>query len=193
MRTVCVFCGSRGGSRASYVEAARRVGKTLARRGRRIVYGGGRIGLMGALADAALEEGGEIVGVIPKALLAREIAHEGLTNLHVVGSMHERKKLMTDLSDGFVTLPGGYGTFEEFLEVLSWAQLGIHGKPCGLLDVDGYYEPLVTLFDGAVEEGFVPLYHRSLVLIERDLELLLDAMEHYIPPRTKKWIDPRDL
>jgi len=148
---------------------------------------------MGALADAALEEGGEIVGVIPKALLAREIAHEGLTNLHVVGSMHERKKLMADISDGFVTLPGGYGTFEEFLEVLSWAQLGIHGKPCGLLDVDGYYEPLVTFFDGAVVESFVPLYHRSLVLMERDLELLLDAMERYTPPETKKWIDPRDL
>lgn len=169
------------------------MGKTLARRGRRIVYGGGRVGLMGALADAALEEGGEIVGVIPKALLAREIAHEGLTNLHVVGSMHERKKLMADLSDGFVTLPGGYGTFEEFLEVLSWAQLGIHGKPCGLLDVDGYYEPLVTLFDGAVEESFVPLHHRSLVLMERDPELLLDAMELYTPPETKKWIDSRDL
>jgi len=148
---------------------------------------------MGALADAALEEGGEIVGVIPKALLAREIAHEGLTNLHVVGSMHERKKLMADISDGFVTLPGGYGTFEEFLEVLSWAQLGIHGKPCGLLDVDGYYEPLVTFFDGAVVESFVSLYHRSLVLMERDLELLLDAMERYTPPETKKWIDPRDL
>ena len=148
---------------------------------------------MGALADAALEEGGEIVGVIPKALLAREIGHEGLTNLHVVGSIHERKKLMADLSDGFVTLPGGYGTFEEFLEVLSWAQLGIHGKPCGLLVVDGYYEPLVTRCDGAVEEGFVPLYHRSLVLMERDLELLLDSMERHTPLATKKWVDPRDL
>ena len=193
MRTVCVFCGSREGTRPSYAEAARLVGKTLARRGIGVVYGGGRVGLMGTVADAVLEEGGEVVGVIPEALLAREIAHQGLTKLHVVGSMHERKRLMAGLSEGFVTLPGGYGTFEEFLEVLSWAQLGIHGKPCGLLDVDGYYEPLVTLFDGAVEEGFVPLYHRSLVLIERDLELLLDAMEHYIPPRTKKWIDPRDL
>ncbi len=169
------------------------MGETLARRGIVMVYGGGRVGLMGAVADAALEEGGEVVGVMPEALLAKEIAHEGLTKLHVVGSMHERKRLMADLSDGFVTLPGGYGTFEEFLEVLSWAQLGIHEKPCGLLDVDGYYEPLVTLFDEAVEEGFLHSDHRSLVLMEKDPELLLDVMNRYTPPGTKKWIVPRDL
>jgi uncharacterized protein (TIGR00730 family) len=148
---------------------------------------------MGAVANGALEEGGEVVGVIPEVLLAREIAHEGLTKLHVVGSMHERKRLMDDLSDGFVTLPGGYGTFEEFLEVLSWAQLGIHGKPCGLLDVDGYYQSLATLFDEAVKEGFVPLRHRSLVLTERDPESLLDAMGRYAPPETKRWADPLDI
>ena len=158
-----------------------------------MVYGGGRVGLMGAVADAALEEGGEVVGVMPEALLAKEIAHEGLTKLHVVGSMHERKRLMADLSDGFVTLPGGYGTFEEFLEVLSWAQLGIHEKPCGLLDVDGYYDPLVALFDEAVEECFLHSDHRSLVLMEKDPELLLDVMNRYTPPGTKKWIGPRDL
>jgi len=169
------------------------VGETLARRGIVMVYGGGRVGLMGAVADAALEEGGEVVGVMPEALLAKEIAHEGLTKLHVVASMHDRKRLMADLSDGFVTLPGGYGTFEEFLEVLSWAQLGIHEKPCGLLDVDGYYDPLAALFDEAVEEGFVHPDHRSLVLMERDLELLLDVMNRYTPPGTKKWIGPRDL
>jgi uncharacterized protein (TIGR00730 family) len=169
------------------------MGKTLALRGIGVVYGGGRVGLMGAVANAALEEGGEVVGVIPEALLAREIAHEGLTKLHVVGSMHERKRLMDDLSNGFVTLPGGYGTFEEFLEVLSWAQLGIHGKPCGLLDVDGYYQSLATLFDTAVKEGFLPLRHRSLVLTERDPELLLDAMDRYTPPETKRWADPRDI
>jgi uncharacterized protein (TIGR00730 family) len=169
------------------------VGETLARRGIVMVYGGGRVGLMGAVADAALEEGGEVVGVMPEALLAKEIAHEGLTKLHVVGSMHERKRLMADLSDGFVTLPGGYGTFEEFLEVLSWAQLGIHEKPCGLLDVDGYYDPLVALFDEAVEEGFLHSDHRSLVLMEKDPELLLDVMNRYTPPGTKKWIVPRDL
>ena len=158
-----------------------------------MVYGGGRVGLMGAIADAALAEGGEVIGVIPEALLAREVAHEGLAKLHVVGSMHERKRLMSDLSDGFVTLPGGYGTFEEVLEVLSWAQLGIHGKPCGLLDVDGYYEPLATLFDEAVREGFVPPHHRSLVLMERDPDSLLDAMGRYTPPETNKWVGPKDL
>lgn len=193
MRRVCVFCGSREGTRPSYAEAARLVGKTLARRGIGVVYGGGRVGLMGAVADAVLEEGGEVVGVIPEALLAREIAHEGLTKLHVVSSMHERKRLMAGLSDGFVTLPGGYGTFEEFLEVLSWAQLGMHGKPCGLLDVDGYYQPLATLFDEAVNEGFVPPHHRPLVLMKRDPELLLDAMVRYTPPETNTWVGPRDL
>jgi uncharacterized protein (TIGR00730 family) len=193
MRAICVFCGSREGARPSYAEAARRVGETLARRGIVMVYGGGRVGLMGAVADAALEEGGEVVGVMPEALLAKEIAHEGLTKLHVVGSMHDRKRLMADLSDGFVTLPGGSGTFEEFLEVLSWAQLGIHEKPCGLLDVDGYYDPLVALFDEAVEEGFLHSDHRSLVLMENDPELLLDVMNRYTPPGTKKWIVPRDL
>jgi uncharacterized protein (TIGR00730 family) len=193
MRAICIFCGFREGARPSYAEAARRVGETLARRGIVMVYGGGRVGLMGAVADAALEEGGEVVGVMPEALLAKEIAHEGLTKLHVVGSMHERKRLMANLSDGFVTLPGGYGTFEEFLEVLSWAQLGIHEKPCGLLDVDDYYDPLVALFDEAVEEGFLHSDHRSLVLMEKDPELLLGVMNRYTPPGTKKWIVPRDL
>ncbi len=193
METVCVFCGSREGSRPSYVEAARRMGTTLARRGLGLVYGGGQVGLMGAMADAALEEDGEVVGVIPEALIAREIAHPGLTRLHVVGSMHERKKLMEDLSDGFVALPGGYGTLEEFLEVLSWAQLSIHEKPCGLLEVDGFWEPLSSLFDKAVAEGFVPPHHRSLVLEEQDPHALLDLMERYTPPETKRWVGPRDL
>ena len=192
MHTMCVFCGSREGERTSYVEAARLVGKTLARRGLRVVYGGGKVGLMGAVADAALEEGGEVVGVIPEALVSNEIAHAGLTKLHVVGSMHERKKLMVDLSEGFMTLPGGYGTMEEFFEILSWAQLSIHEKPCALLDVDGYYEPLSALFGKMVEEGFVHPGHRSLVLVEQDLDVLLDLMELYTPPGTKKWIAPRD-
>ena len=193
METVCVFCGSREGSRPSYVEAARRMGTALARRGIRVVYGGGQVGLMGAMADAALEEGGEVIGVIPEALIAREVAHAGLTELHVVGSMHERKKLMADLSDAFVTLPGGYGTLEEFLEVLSWAQLSVHEKPCGLLEVDGYWEPLISLFDRAVTEGFVKPVHRSLVLEEQDPEALLDLMVRYTPPATKKWIGPQEL
>jgi uncharacterized protein (TIGR00730 family) len=169
------------------------MGTTLARRELGLVYGGGQVGLMGALADAALEEGGEVIGVIPKALLAREVAHTGISKLHVVGSMHERKKLMADLSDGFIALPGGYGTLEEFLEVLSWAQLGIHEKPCALLDVHGYWEPLSSLFDKAVAERFVLPEHRSLVLVEEDPELLLDKMARYVPPEMKQWIGPRDL
>jgi uncharacterized protein (TIGR00730 family) len=193
MKTVCVFCASSGGARPSYGAAARRMGSALARRGLGLVYGGGRVGLMGVLADAALRAGGRVIGVIPKALLEKEIAHAGLSKLHVVGSMHERKKLMADLSDSFVALPGGYGTLEEFLEVLSWAQLGIHDKPCGLLEVEGYWEPLSSLFDKAVTEGFVKPDHRSLVLTEEDPELLLEKMERYTPPKTKRWIDPRDL
>ena len=193
MKTVCVFCASSDGARPSYGAAARRMGSALARRGLGLVYGGGRVGLMGVLADAALRAGGKVMGVIPDALLEKEVAHVGLSKLYVVGSMHERKKLMADLSDGFVTLPGGYGTLEEFLEVLSWAQLGIHEKPCGLLEVEGYWEPLSSLFDKAVAEGFVKPDHRSLVLTEEDPELLLEKMSRYTPPKTKRWIDPRDL
>jgi uncharacterized protein (TIGR00730 family) len=193
MKTVCVFCGSRGGSRPSYRAAAQSMGSTLAGRGLRLVYGGGRVGLMGALADAALDEGGEVVGVIPKALVEREVGHTGLSKLHIVGSMHERKKLMADLSDGFVALPGGYGTLEEFLEVLSWAQLSIHEKPCGLLDVDGFWKHLSSLFDTAVDEGFVPPEHRALVLAETDPQVLLEEMSRYTLPKTKKWLGWQDL
>ena len=193
METVCVFCGSRSGSRPSYKAAARSMGSALARRRLRLVYGGGRVGLMGALADAALEEGGEVVGVIPKALVEREVGHMGLSKLYIVGSRHERKKLMADLSDGFVALPGGYGTLEEFLEVLSWAQLSIHEKPCGLLDVDGFWKPLSSLFDRAVAEGFAPPDHRALVLTEEDPELLLDTMSRYTPPKTEKRLGRGDL
>jgi uncharacterized protein (TIGR00730 family) len=192
LETVCVFCGSREGSRPAYAEAARRTGREIAHRGLGLVYGGGRVGLMGAVADAALEEGGEVVGVITEALISKEIAHAGLATLHVVGSMHERKMLMADLSDGFVTLPGGYGTLEEFFEVLSWAQLSMHEKPCGLLDVDGFWDPLSALFDHAVTEGFVDPNHRSLVLTEGDPSILLERMERYTQPETRKWIGPRE-
>ena len=158
-----------------------------------MVYGGGRVGLMGAAADAALAAGGEVVGVIPEDLRRKEISHTDLTELHVVGSMHERKALMADLSDGFLALPGGYGTLEEFVEVLSWAQLSIHDKPCGLLNVNGFYDQLSAFFDTAVEEGFVHPDHRSLVLMEKDPRKLLDRMAGYTPPATEKWIDPRKL
>ena len=193
MNSACIFCGSSEGARPAYVGAAREMGALMARRGLTLIYGGGRVGLMGAVADAALGEGGEVVGVMPEALVSKEISHEGLTKLHVVGSMHERKMLMNDLSDGFVALPGGFGTLEEFFEVLSWAQLGIHAKPCALLDVDGFWEPLASLFDHAVDEGFVHPDHRSLVLTEGDPARLLDAMGRHSPPGTKKWLDPEEL
>ena len=193
MEAVCVFCGSREGLRPAFAEAARHTGREIARRGLGLVYGGGRVGLMGAVADAAIKEGGEGVGVITEALISKEIAHAGLTKLHVVGSMHERKMLMADLSDGFVTLPGGYGTLEEFFEVLSWAQLSIHEKPCGLLNVDGFWDPLSVLFDHAVTEGFVHPDHRSLVLTEGNPRALLERMERYTRPETRKWLGPREL
>ena len=192
MKHVCVFCGSSEGSRPIYAEAARHMGQELARRGLGLVYGGGKVGLMGAVADAALEAGGEVVGVIPDALVSKEIGHKGLSELHVVGSMHERKKLMADLSDGFVALPGGYGTFEELLEVLSWAQLSIHEKRWSLLDVVGYWRPLVSLFDRAVAEGFVRPDHRELVLMAEKPDELLDLMTRHEPPASKKWIDPEE-
>jgi uncharacterized protein (TIGR00730 family) len=170
------------------------MGAALAERGLRLVYGGGGVGLMGALADAVLEGGGEVVGLIPEALLKREVAHEGLSELHVVGSMHERKKLMADLSDAFIALPGGYGTLEELAEVISWAQLGIHKKPCALLDVDGYWKPLATLFDRAVEEGFIPSHQRHLVLEEEDPEKLLSVLERHRLPETEDWLrGPQEL
>ncbi len=193
MNSVCIFCGSSEGARPAYVGAAREMGAEMARRGLTLVYGGGRVGLMGAVADAALGEGGEVVGVMPGALVSKEISHKGLTKLHVVGSMHERKMLMNDLSDGFVALPGGFGTLEEFFEALSWAQLGIHAKPCALLDVDGFWGPLDSLLDHAVDEGFVHPDHRSLVLTESDPARLLDAMGRHTPPGTKKWLDPEEL
>jgi uncharacterized protein (TIGR00730 family) len=193
VQAVCVFCGSRVGSRPIYSEAARRLGTVVAERGLRLVYGGGKVGLMGLLADAALAAGGEVVGIIPKALLEKEIGHEGLSDLRVVGSMHERKMLMAELSNGFVALPGGYGTLEEFLEVLSWAQLSLHEKPCALLEVDGFFDPLLGLFNRAVEDGFVHPDHRSLVLSGDQPGALLDAMAAYEPPATKKWVLPREL
>ena len=168
------------------------MGEEIAKRGLGLVYGGGKVGLMGTVADAALAAGGEVVGVMPDALVSKEIGHQGLTELHVVGSMHERKKMMADLSDGFVALPGGYGTLEEFLEVLSWAQLSIHEKPCALLDVAGYWEPLTALFDRTVAEGFVRPDHRALVLTDRDPDRLLDTMGRYAPPAEKKWLDPEE-
>jgi len=182
VRAVCVFCGSSSGGREDYREAAAAVGTIIARRGLRLVYGGGRVGLMGVVADAALAAGGEVVGVIPRALHEKEIAHLGLTELRIVGSMHARKAMMAEFADGFLALPGGYGTLEELFETLTWAQLGLHRKPCGLLDVAGYYAGLHTFFDHALAEAFVRPEHRRLVLTDDDPERLLDRMAAYEPP-----------
>ena len=189
MKSLCVFCGSRTGIEPAYDEAAGALGRTLAAEGITLVYGGGRVGLMGVLADAALEAGGEVVGVIPRALLEREIAHTGLTDLRVAGSMHERKALMSELSEGFIALPGGTGTLEEFFEVLTWAQLGEHRKPCGLLNAGRYYDPLLVVFDHMVSQGFLSEEHRDMVLVETGPERLIEALAGYRPPRVVKWID----
>lgn len=189
MKSVCVFCGSSPGVGPAYAEAARALGRALVRRNLRLVYGGGNIGLMGILADAVLREGGEVIGVIPQALLAKEVAHRGLTQLHVVGSMHERKALMAERSDGFLALPGGYGTLEEFCEVLTWAQLGLHLKPCGLLNVNGYYDRLLQFLGRAVSQGFLRPEHRALVLVGGTPEEVLDLLAAYRPWPTETWID----
>jgi uncharacterized protein (TIGR00730 family) len=189
--SVCVFCGSSPGRRSAYAEAAQHLGRTLARGGKRLVYGGGNVGLMGLLADAALEHRGEVIGVIPRHLVDREVAHSGLSQLRVVDSMHQRKQSMADLSDAFIVLPGGLGTLEEFLEVWTWGQLGLHRKPYGLLNVAGYFDPLLAFLDHAVEERFVSTDHRALLRVADDPEALLDALETYEPAATEKWIDRR--
>jgi uncharacterized protein (TIGR00730 family) len=189
MKRICVFCGSSAGSRSDYRTAAEELGTELARRNIGLVYGGGNVGLMGVLADAVLRAGGEAVGVIPKNLMALEIGHNGLTKLHVVRSMHERKALMADLSDAFVALPGGFGTLEEFCEVVTWTQLGLHAKPCGILNVLRYYSPLLTMFDHAVEERFLKPENRALVLARESPADLLQALEEWRPARLEKWLD----
>jgi uncharacterized protein (TIGR00730 family) len=191
MRRVCVFCGSSNGANPVYLEAARAMGRALAGRGIGLVYGGGSTGLMGVVADAALEAGGEVVGVIPRALQLRELAHGGLTALHVVGSMHERKARMAELADGFIALPGGMGTLEELAEMITWAQLGLHAKPVGLLDVAGYYAPLTAFFDRATAEGFIRREHRGLVVVGTEPGALLDRFAAWTPPQIERWIDDR--
>lgn len=188
MHRLCVFCGSSFGSRPEYEQIARHLGTTLAQREIELVYGGGKVGLMGVVADAALEAGGQVIGVIPEALVQMEIGHAGLTELRVVHSMHERKALMADLADGFVALPGGFGTLEEFFEVLTWAQLGFHHKPCCLLNAEGYYDLLLDLCDRTVEQGFVKGENRALILSARSVEDALEQITTYQPIFTPKWI-----
>lgn len=190
MERICVYCGSRKGDNPAYAEATRALGAAMVRRGLGLVYGGGGVGLMGVLADAVLEASGEVTGVIPRALLAREVGKSGLTEQVVVGSMHQRKATMEVRADGFIALPGGLGTLEELFEVLTWAQLGLHGKPIGLLDVAGYYEPLVAWLDASVEHDFVDPIHRKMLITGTDPDELLDAMAAYEAPKVTKWLDP---
>jgi uncharacterized protein (TIGR00730 family) len=192
MKRICVFCGSSSGFRAQYVEAARAMGLALAQHRFGLVYGGGNIGLMGEIADAVIGQGGNVIGVIPDALVERELAHGAVTELIVVRSMHERKARMAELADAFIAMPGGYGTFEEFCEILTWAQLGLHRKPCGLLNVDGYYDPLLALFDHAVTEGFLRPANRRLVIQESDPNRLLENLLSYTLPETERWISRND-
>ena len=189
MKRVCVYCGSNCGARPVYAQAADDLAQTFLQEGIGLVFGGGRVGLIGLLAAALLAGGGEVIGVIPQALVARELAHPGVPTMHVVGSMHERKALMADLADGFVALPGGYGTLEEFCETLTWAQLGLHAKPCGLLNADGFFDPLLAMFDHAVTERFIVPEHRRLLVTDADPRRLVAQLRTHRPPQVEKWID----
>jgi uncharacterized protein (TIGR00730 family) len=187
VQRICVFCGSSPRAGAAYFEAAEVLGRLLAELGKTLVYGGGGIGLMGALADSALARGGRVIGVIPEALATREVAHEGLTELRVTPSMHARKAMMVDASDAFVALPGGLGTFDELFEILTWAQLGIHDKPIGILNTAGFFDALVALVDRAVAEGFVRPEHRDMVVVDDDPRALLDRLADHRPTQVPKW------
>ncbi len=188
---LCVFCGASAGRDPAFAALARQVGTGLARRGIGVVYGGGRVGLMGAVADAALDAGGEVIGVIPRRLVDRELAHPGVTNLRVVHTLHQRKAMMARLAGGFIALPGGFGTLEELTEVASWAQLDLHAKPIGLLGPDGYWDGLLSWLDRAVAEGFIAPHHRTLVAVDRDLDALLARFAAWTPP-VSRWSDAPD-
>ena len=192
-KRLCVFCGSSHGANPVYAEAAKNLGAEFARRGITLVYGGGNVGLMGVIADAVLAAGGEVIGVIPEALMAKELGHSGIQDLRVVKTMHERKAMMAELSDGFIAMPGGIGTFEEFFEIVTWAQLGFHAKPCALLNVNGFYDPLLRLIDHAIAEHFVKPKQRDLVLVESDGSKLLECMANQHVPHEPKWIDRKTI
>jgi uncharacterized protein (TIGR00730 family) len=192
IRSVCIFCGSRPGSDPAVTTAAERLGSAIAERGMTLVYGGARVGIMGALADAALRKGGRVVGVIPKGLVSKEIAHDGLSELFLTESMHERKDRMLTLSDAFVCLPGGFGTYDELFEVITLAQIGFHDKPIGLLDVNGFFEPLVALMRHTIAHSFAAPEHEKLVVLEREPDAMLDALCAFSPPpQGEKWTDRR--
>lgn len=188
LRTLCVFCGAHAGAQPEYAEAARATGRLLAEQGIRLVYGAGKIGLMGLLADSCLAAGGEVIGVIPDALVKHEVAHLGLTELRVVDSMHQRKAMLADLADAFLALPGGLGTFEELFEIWTWSQLGLQRKAVGLLNVRGYYDHLIALADHATQEGFLRREHREMLLVDTATQPLLDRLRTFTPVETPKWI-----
>lgn len=191
MKRICVFCGSNNGANPIYLKTAETVGQFLVSNNIELVYGGGRVGLMGKIADAVLASGGKVIGIIPESLAVKEVAHQSLTEIHIVNSMHERKALMAEYADGFIALPGGFGTFEEFCEIITWAQLGIHSKPCALLNVNGFYDNLIAMFDYSTAQKFIGNEHRNLVLVERDIEKLYELMKNYCPPLIEKWLDKK--
>jgi len=193
MKRICVFAGSNAGLHPEYAQKASELGQLLAQKGLELVYGGSKIGLMGLVADHILSGGGKAIGVMPRNLFRGEMAHTGLTELHEVANMHERKAMMSDLSDGFIALPGGYGTFEELFEVISWSQLGIHSKPVGILNIRGYYDPLMGMVKNAVDAGFMPETHLQLLIVESDPAVLLERMAQYMPPAyAHKWSELPD-
>jgi len=188
INSICIYCGSSPGRHEAYGAAARDLAEALVSRNIRLIYGGAGIGIMGTVADRVLQLGGEAIGVIPKALAHKEVAHPNLTELHVTQSMHERKMLMAELADGFIALPGGIGTLEELFEIWTWAQLGFHQKPCGVLNVAGYYDALITFLDHVAAEQFVKPHHRDMLMVEADPNLLLDRYVNYQPPAVKLWL-----
>lgn len=193
MKSVCVFCGSNPGNDPVYAEGARAMGVEIARRGMVLVYGGGAVGLMGIVADAALAAGGEVHGIIPRALREKEVGHHHLTRLEIVETMHIRKARMAELSEGFIAMPGGIGTFEELFEIWTWAQLGIHDKPLAFLNVAGFYDPLATFLDNTVEAGFLKQTHRAMTITDTQPATLLDRMEQYVPAATYKWVEKEEV
>lgn len=193
IRSVCIYCGSSMGNSSKYAEQAAILAKTLAQNGITIVYGGAKVGIMGVIADTALAKGGKVIGVIPKALVEKEVAHQGLSKIYVVESMHERKALMAELSDGFIAFPGGIGTFEELFEVWTWAQLGFHSKPCGVLNVSSYYDKLLAFICHASSEGFIKPQHKDMLIVTDSADELLSQFESYKPPTVKKWITKNEI
>ena len=193
IKRICVYCGSSPGKNPAYALAAAQLGKELCRRNIGLVYGGAAVGVMGVVADSVLENGGEAIGVIPKSLAVKELAHENLSELHVVASMHERKAMMADLADGFIALPGGWGTLEEIFEILTWAQLGFHAKPCGLLNIEAYYDDLMAFLENSFEQEFVNPLYRPMLMTDKKPSQLLDQFAVYTAPKVRKWMGQNEL